>query len=330
MVGRFTGLHADGVVVPGIANLLAEHIGDRNGSLLSVDAVVGEIVAIVVDHLLPHLGRIVGLIAPHGNRSLEVLCAVVFHDIVRNGLRELFASGLERSPERVVLLLGVEVVGFIAIGAGREDDVHTGIHAAAILVDADDRHGVERCGAVISRVHVDVHIEDDVVDGHRRAVGEGDVVTQRDGIGDGAVVVLGDLTVSQTIIRIVGAVVAAGLAFDAVHDDLAAAICIQQNSLCQGMRGLVRCGSGKERAELALKAGLRDDDRAVGVANGLVGGVLAAFGGVLAGVVRGLGGGVLAGVVRGLAGAAGKQTEAEHERKEQCDELLHVFHFQTS
>lgn len=97
------------------------------------------------------------------------------------------------------------------------------------------------------------------------------------------------------------------------------------------MRGLVRCGSGKERAELALKAGLRDDDRAVGVANDLVGGVFAAgFSGVvLAGVVRGRG---VRGrrVVRRLAGAAGKQTEAEHERKEQCDELLHVFHFQTS
>ena len=96
------------------------------------------------------------------------------------------------------------------------------------------------------------------------------------------------------------------------------------------MRGLVRCGSGKERAELALKAGLRDDDRAVGVANGLVGGVLAAFGGVLAGVVRGRGVRGRRRVVSRLAGAAGKQTEAEHERKEQCDELLHVFHFQTS
>ena len=330
MVGRFTGLHADDVVVPGIANLLREEVGDGSGGNFLVDAVVREIVAIGLNDLAPQLSGVIGLIAPHGDRSREVSRAVVFHDIVRNGLCKLFARGLERSPERVVLLLGVEVVGFIAVGAGREDDVHTGIHAAAILVDADDRHGVERCGAIIGRVHVDIHIKDDVVDGHRRAIGEGDVVTQRDGIGDGAVVVLGDLTVSQTIIRIVGAVVAAGLAFDAVHDDLAAAIRIQQNSLCQGVRGLVRRGSGEERAELALKAGLRDDDRAIGVANGLVGGVLAAFGGVLAGVVRGRGVRGRRRVVRRLAGAAGKQTEAEHERKEQSDELLHVFHFQTS
>ena len=327
MVSGFAGLDTDGVVSPAVAELLSEEVGDGSGSNFLVDAVVGDVVAVGLDDLVPQVSGVGSFIAPHGNGSREVFRAVAFHNVVRNGLCELFTRSLERSPESIVLLLGVEVVGGVAVGTSSEDDVDTGIHTAAVLVDADDRHGVERCGAVIGRVHVDVHVEDDVVDGHRGAVGEGDVVTQGDGIGNSAVFVLGDNAVGRAIVGVVVAVVLAGLAFDAVEDHLAAAVSAQQSDLRQSVRVLVGSGSCEERAELAFEAGLSDDDGtvSVGFCGRSLGGVRS-FGGFRSGRVR-------AGIGLGLRlslGAAGKQANAENDSQKQRKDLLGVFHFLTS
>ena len=70
------------------------------------------------------------------------------------------------------------------------------------------------------------------------------------------------------MVGVVSAVVLAGLALDAVQDHLTLTVSAQQGDLGQVDDILVRGRSSKEGAELALKAGLGQNERTVGSGSG--------------------------------------------------------------
>ena len=219
------------------------------------------------------VGRQVGVVPGRGRRG-DVGGTGVLGAIVDDLLGELGAAVVDGRPEGVLLLLGpVGEVGVVTAGVADEGGQRG--HAGAVLGKALDVVGVEGGGAVVGRVHVSIEREDDVVDGHRGAVVELEVVTKLDVVGDGAVGLLGHRDVGGAVVGVLGAVVLLGLAVDAVIDRLGHAVGDEERDVVEAHDILVGRGSGEQRAELALEAGGRDDERLVGAA-ALVGGGAAA------------------------------------------------------
>ena len=248
--------------------------------------------------------------APAGSSGGNIGSAVFQHS-VNDFLSELYAAVVDSVPESLLLVSSeVSIVGVIL--ASLSDQLRQGGHGVAVLLQANDGGGVEGGGTVIGRVQIDVHIEDDVVDGNRLAVRELQVVTQFQVIGNGAVIILGDNAVSGAIVGVIGAVVLAGLALDAVQDHFALTVGAQQAELGQVDDILVSGRSGEEGAELTLKAGLCQDEGAVAGGSGSLGGGSACG---FAGCSGGSG-----------AAAAGQHAQAQGRSRCQRNGLLCVFH----
>ena len=260
--GALTGGNTLGIRIGLVAELCVDQVGDGAACGLGVDAAVGHIVAVLIDDRLEEIsgGRICGeaLKAPQ-RRALGDVGRTVVLAVIRDLLREGLARCPERIPVRLLLVLGP--VGEIrVVRTRRNDHVAEQFHARTILRHALDRNSIERAAAVVGRIGQNVHVEDDVVDGHRRAVGEDDVVTDLDVVIHGAVVVLNDVGIRDAIIEVVLAVVINGLALDALQDQVACAVVADQADLRHGVRILVIGGLGEEGAELLGEGGITDDE----------------------------------------------------------------------
>ena len=248
--------------------------------------------------------------APAGSSGGNIGSAVFQHS-VNDLLGKLHAAVIDSIPESLLLFFGeVGVVGVVL--AGLSDQLGQGGHRIAVLLQTNDGGGVHGYRAVIRRIKENIHREDDVVDGDRLAVRELQVVAQLDIIGDGAVVILGDNAVRGAVVGVVGAVVLAGLTLDAVQDHFTLTVSAQQAQLGQVNDILVGSRGSKEGAELALKAGLCQNEGAI--RSGRVG----CFGSSSTGA--------LAGRVGRSTAAASQHADAECGSRCQCNDLLGVFH----
>ena len=240
--------------------------------------------------------------------------SAVLNALVDDLLGKLHTAVVDSVPESL-LLLGSEfrVVGVVL--AGLSDQLGQRGHGAAVLVQTNDGGRVHGYRTIIRRIEENIHREDDVVDGDRLTVGELQVLAQLDVIGNGAVGVLGDNAVGRTVVGVVSAVVLAGLALDAVQDHLTLTVSAQQGDLGQVDDILVSGRSSKEGAELALKAGLGQNERTVGSGSG---GCLGS-GRAVALTGRSRSG-------RSSTAAACQHADAESGSRCQCNGLLGVFH----
>ena len=248
--------------------------------------------------------------APAGSGGGDI-GSTVGHHIVNDLLGKLHAAVIDSIPESLLLFFGeVGVVGVVL--AGLSDQLGQGGHRIAVLLQTNDGGGVHGYRAVIRRIKENIHREDDIVDGDRLAVRELQVIAQLDIIGDGAVVILGDNAVRGAVVGVVGAVVLAGLTLDAVQDHFTLTVSAQQAQLGQVNDILVGSRGSKEGAELALKAGLCQNEGAI--RSGRVG----CFGSSSTGA--------LAGRVGRSTAAASQHADAECGSRCQCNDLLGVFH----
>ena len=315
-----TGLNAGLVLVCCVAQLSLDEGGDAGAGSLGVDAVVGQVIAVVVNDGGKEVGSggvLSQLVAPGrgGSGNIALFGIAESNNVVNDLLSKLLACGVEGSPEGVVLVLSVELVLGIGVGAGSQDQVLTGVHAGTVLFHTFDGLSIQGAGAVIGGVAQNVHGEDDVVDGDRLAVGEDQIITQGEVVVDGAVSILGDDQVGRTIVGVVGAVVVDGLALDAIVDDGAGTIAGQQADGGHGCHILVISGLSEEGGELAGEGRVTHNQRGVGI----VGSGLSAFG-----RCAGLCGGGSA------VAAAGKNTNAHHQSQKQCKKLFAAFHWISS
>lgn len=259
-----------------------------------------DLLCLVVDYLVSAGGADVAV----------VVGGVVGHHVVDYALREGRAGVVVNAlPERG--LSGLVPVGEVSVlTAGGEQQLIERGHAAAVLLQAHDGHGVQGGSAVIGGVEHDVQAEDDVVDVGGGAVGEDDVVAHGQVVVDGAVLVLNDLDVAHAVVGVLGAVVLDGLALDAVADDVALTVGGKQRALGEDHHVLVISSRRKERAELLAEGRGGKDQSVVGS--------FALNGGLALGRGFALGGGLFA------AGGEGEHHgKSEHQREKLLD-VLHV------
>ena len=235
--------------------------------------------------------------APSGasGSDIALIGGAGLNAVVDNALGEGNKTLVEVVPELGLLLFGP--VGEVSVvTAGRGDRLGERGHTAAVSSHALNGDSIQRGVTIVGGVAEDVHGEDDVVDGDLLTVGEDDIVTHGEVVVDGAVGILDDLTVGRTIVGIVGAVVGVRFAVDALHDDLALTVAVEQAERGHDPDILVIRGLREEGGELFVERGIADDQR------------------------RGV---VLRLVVRLLVAAAGKKAEAHDQRKDQCKCSFH-------
>ena len=254
--------------------------------------------------------------APSGSSSGNVAFVSVTGS--NAGINDLLckrsAAFVNSIPESLLLLSGEQAVISVVL-ACLSNQLGQGGHAAAVIIQAGNGHGVQGGGTVIGRVHVNIQVEDDVINGDGGAVSEDQVIAHVDGIGNGAVSIFGHFAVSGAIVGVIGAVVLAGLTLDALQDHFALTVSAQQGNVGQVDNVLVSGRSGEERAELALKAGICQNQGAIAAAG--IGS--SGFAGSLAGSNR------LSAAGSGRT-AASQQARSHCNSHGQCKHLLGVFH----
>ena len=319
---RITGLDTGGVLAGLVAQLGLDEGGDGGTGRLVVDAVVGQVVAEGVnDHGEPvgsgGVGGEAGIaVAPQSGSGGHIGSAVGFA-VSDDLLDELDTGGVKGGPEGVVLLLGEVLGSDVAVTAGSQDQVLTGVHTGAVGFHTQDGLSVQGGGTVIGGVAQNVHGEDDVVNVQLVAVGELDAVADDEVIVHGTVGVLGDGQIGDAVVGVVGAVEGLGLALNALQDHGAGTVRTQQTDL--GHRGnvLVIGSCGKEGGELAAEGRVTDDQGSV-VLNSRLGGSGGSCGG---GGGSGGGCGGLGGGSGFVVAAAGKATQAQSQSQYQRQDL---------
>ena len=233
--GGLTGLHADGVVGEGVTDLGLDQSGDAGAGGLGVDALVGDVIAVLSHDGVPEVGSgsvgsqtVEAPSASGGSDIVGVSSVAGGHTVIHDLLSELLASGVEGSPEGVVLILGEVVVGGVTVRTGSQNQVHAGIHTGTVGLQTLDGDGVQSGHTVIGGVQQDVVREDNVVDGHLGTVGELHALFHGDVVVHGAVGVLDDITVGNAGVCIVGAVVGTNVALDALQHHGAFTVGAQQ------------------------------------------------------------------------------------------------------
>ena len=254
--------------------------------------------------------------APSGSSSGNVAFVSVTgsNTAINDLLCKCSAAFVNSIPESLLLLSGEQAVISVVL-ACLSNQLGQGGHAAAVIIQAGNGHGVQGGGTVIGRVHVNIQVEDDVINGDGGAVSEDQVIAHVDGIGNSAVSILGHFAVSGAIVGVIGAVVLAGLTLDALQDHFALTVSAQQGNVGQVDNVLVSGRSGEERAELALKAGICQNQGAIAAAG--IGS--SGFAGSLAGSNR------LSAAGSGRT-AASQQARSHCNCHGQCKHLLGVFH----
>ena len=296
-----------------VVNFLGDQVRQGRAGALSFHSREVPVISLADSQEEVLSGSAIGQVeAPAGSSGGNVGSAVLHH-VVNDLLGESNAALVDSIPESLLLVSSeVGVVGVVL--ASFSDQLRQGGHGVTVLLQANDGGGVHGGGTVIGRIQVNVDGEDNVINGDRLAVRELQVVAQLDVVGDSAVIVLGDNAVAGAVVGVVGAVVLAGLALDAVQDHFALTVGTQQAELGQVDDILVSRRSGEEGAELALKAGLCQDEGAVAGGSGSLG--------------SGSAGGFLAGGSGGRSGAAAASQHAQAQGRSRCQRngLLCVFH----
>ena len=315
---RITGLDAGRVLASLVAQLSLDQRRDGVGGDFAVDAVVGQVEAVGGNDLVPQILSVGGGVAPQSDSRSKVNSAVSLavsgQDVVSDGLSELQTSSVKSSPEGVVLILGEVIVGNVAVTAGSQDQVLTGVHTGAVSVHTQDGLSVQGGGTVIGGVAQNVHGEDDVVNVQLVAVSELDAVADDEVIVDGTVGVLGDGQIRDAVVGVVGAVEGLGLALDALQDHGAGTVRAQQTDLGHSGNVLVIGSCGKEGGELAAEGRVTDNQGGVvlGLNRSLRGG--SGGGGFGLGLVIGLFGG-------GVVATTGEHTDAQSQSQNQRKDL---------
>ena len=210
------------------------------------------------------LGQLEAPVLQAGGHGIALGIGALSDAGVHDLLNELVGSLVHVSPvSGLSSLIPFAEVGVVA--ASGIDQVEQGVHTGTVGVHALDGNSKQGAVAVVGRIAQDVHGEDDVVDGDGLAVGELQVLTHLEVVVHGAVGVLLDLAVSGTIVGVVGAVVGLGLALDAVHDDGALTVAVQQADSGHRPDVLVISGLGEEGREFAVERGITHDQRGVAV-----------------------------------------------------------------
>ena len=290
-----TGLDADGGIVS--VDVLVHH-GRKSVGVADFLFHSGEGPAVLIADLESEILNGLGLAgeAPSGASSSDVALSggAGLNAGVNDALSEGNETLVEVVPELGLLLFGP--VGEVSVvTAGRGDRLGERGHTAAVSSHALNGDSVQRGVAIVGGVAEDVHGEDDVVDGDLLTVGEDDIVTHGEVVVDGAVGILDDLTVGRTIVGIVGAVVGVRFAVDALHDDLALTVAVEQAERGHHPNVLVILGLREEGGELLVERGRADDQRSV----------------------------LVLGLVTALVAAAGEKTETHNQRKDQCKCSFH-------
>ena len=227
-----------------------------------------DIALIGLDHGTPEIfdGRVfLKLIAPvrRAGRYGVVL------SVVAGSLAGINDRLCERGGCLVVILPECCLGRFIPQGEVRvvlprfDQQVEQSLHAAAVFLKAFDRHREQCGGSVIGWIAEYIHIEDDIVDGHRLTVREHDVIAQGEIIEDRTVFILRHLDVRRTVIGIISSVVVVGLAFDTLVDDLSYTVCGDQSHLRHRLCVLVIGCLREERGELAGEIAVSDDQHII-------------------------------------------------------------------
>ena len=317
-----TGLNDTGNIGHVVANgdtsggVVVNFLGDqvRQGRASSLGFHSGEVPVVLGADSQEEIlsGSAIGQVeAPAGSSGGNIGSAAVLGHVVNDFLGKLHAAVVDSVPESLLLVSSeVSIVGVILASLGNQ--LGQGGHGVAVLLQTNEGGGVDGSGTVIGRVQVDIQGEDDIINGHRGAVRERDVVAHGDGVVHGAVVILGDNTVSGSAVGVIGAVVLAGFALDAVQNHFALTVSTQQGAEGQVDNVLVGSGSGEEGVELTLKAGVGQNERTVAGGSGSLGRGSA---GSFAGCSGGSG-----------AAAAGQHAQAQGRSRCQRNGLLCVFH----
>ena len=155
-------------------------------------------------------------------------------------------------PELLLLILGP--LGEVRVVlACLDHQVKEGVDTGSVLFHALNRQGKEGRGAVISRIRIDIHRENHVVNRQRLAVRELDAVLQLKVVVDGAVAVFGDRTIRNAVVGILLAVVLSGLALNTLQDNGAVSICGKKAGRALRDHIRIRHGLVKERRELTVE-----------------------------------------------------------------------------
>ena len=242
----------------------------------------------------------------------------IVHDLLSEGHQAVVHSG----PESGLLLLGHQgEVGVVLTQLAQQGG--QGNVVLQILLQAPDGQGAHGGVAVIGGVQVHIDAEDHIVDGGGLAVGEDDVVPHSDVVVHGALGLtlgaLGDHDVGGAVVGVVGAVVLAGLALDAVEHGVAHTVDCQQAQLGQAHDLVIGVGQVEEGGELTLQALLGGHHQG----GGLVG-VLSRRLGVVR--LRIVGCAAVVGGVVGITAAAGQQAQAHDQCEKQRQEFSASFH----
>jgi len=197
--------------------------------------------------------------APGGSSSgnVALFSVAVRYAGVDDFLCKSNATFVNSIPESLLLLSGEQAVISVVL-ACLSNQLGQGGHAAAVIIQTGNGHGVQGGGTVIGRVHVNIQVEDDVINGDGGAVSEDQVIAHVDGIGNGAVSILGHFAVSGAIVGVIGAVVLAGLTLDALQDHFALTVSAQQGNVGQVDNVLVSGRSGEEKRAVERRKRCKD------------------------------------------------------------------------
>ena len=190
--------------------------------------------------------------APACRCGYNVCCAVVLCHVVNDLLRELHATVVYRCPERRLLLFCPQGEICVVLARCRKQG-RQGSHTASVLLHTYDGLAVDRRRAVICGVCVYIQGKDRVVDVHRRAVGELQVVADGHVVVHRTVFVLSHHDVGRAVVGIVRSVVRTGLTFDTVHDHCALSVRACQKHLCHLHDVLILRTCREERGEFPFK-----------------------------------------------------------------------------
>ena len=190
----------------------------------------------------------------------EIIVAIVGSNIVIDTLNFSFDTGLEASPDVILLFLspcigvGVDMVltGSIDISKHLEVfviDLSGGL--SLVILQTHDRVRREGGGTNIRRIQEGVIGEDHIVGGHRLAIGELHTNAQTGGVFGGvAGFVIINIDVSSALIEVIHAVVAVGFTVNRIEDDSADAVGGHEANLGHGSNVHVVASVAKEGAEL--------------------------------------------------------------------------------
>ena len=184
----------------------------------------------------------------------SVICFIVAgaFAVIHDFLCKCFTGLVNIRPE-CSLGISIPIGKVFIVSAGSGEQAEERFHTGTVLFHTFDRESIKGCRTVIGRITFHIDTKNHVIDISRCTVGENDIITHGEEVVNRAVLILNNFDIAEAVIRIVSAIVGAGLTFNAVFDNSAATVSAKKEPLCQfnDFRVISRCA--KERAELLAK-----------------------------------------------------------------------------